>query len=459
VRSMHGHLPTILAFFIFLTAFNVFFFSGKYAPDTGHFSPHYNANCSEDHTNAVLGSDRNHIYAGKPIWGSGPLRSSHFCKGNMDGAVGGKYRVCLFTNVCWNGDGITYYSGGKDLFTYYDRELVGPFDKKFIRLNTEREDPSYLNITVANAYLPLGNTTFFESTIAIYYDPYISENFGHFLAEGLFAAYYAQLMFGVLTPDVSLIVPRFVTPNCKKHTRCSLLFREWAPGITRKSIKQLVDIKPGTCFQELIPGTWPLSGLRPFSEPMVGRGSVWYDFREYMLRNLGFNPLKRPKIHKILWSTRNPSETRIILNQQQVHTSLIQEFPHIPLEVMNIALLNSTQQLKLLETTTVLITPDGGISFIAALLPLGSAAVFLDDWYPLENRSRHLEGFLWSFIPNHLQDFYYLVKARETRMRRGDPNFLHADIYVDEKRLIRVVRAALESVNSYYQYQGFPPLL
>jgi hypothetical protein len=120
------------------------------------------------------------------------------------------------------------------------------------------------------------------------------------------------------------------------------------------------------CFKNLLVGTRML-GDEQASE------TAWPSFVAEIKSHYGFQISPRLRQQKITMLRKNGRRT--FLNYEEVADHLRNRF-EVEVEIYDIAQDTIEGQIRKLETTTVLISPCGGISFSALFLPPGSSAIF-----------------------------------------------------------------------------------
>jgi hypothetical protein len=377
----------------------------------------------------------------------------HFCKGSKTRRedVPPAHRTCMFTNVCWSGKSLTYYTGGIDRIRSFDSgdlSGVGLFPEDFMTINYVGEE---LPIDVRDEQIP-ADAVWHDAPVAAYYEPFIPGNFGHYLLEELYPVYLAQRTFGVLGRDVQVVY----TVTCARWPSCVAMNAAWLRLLSTRASWELMPPTP-VCFSALLLGTNAWAGERPFGEPQTGRGSTVSDFRDYAIRSLGLDPDRVPLRHSIVVLEKTCCR-RMVTNLNDTVAVIRREFPGVPCRVVRPAELSAAEQVDLMLDTTVLVTPEGGISYVALFLARGSAAVFIDNWDPVAGASHHLDGFIWGFLPD-LQDMYYPVRREEITLRGGgggtyDDYRDRGDVTIDLDRIRRLVQQALMQVDDWYVVHG-----
>lgn len=144
---------------------------------------------------------------------------------------------------------------------------------------------------------------------------------------------------------------------------------------------------------------------------------------------------------------------RRILN----HDALVKHLRSLYTSVVSVepSALSLAEQFVVAQKTTVLVTPSGAMSYLAAFMRPGAAAVFVGHWDPSKNTSDHLDQVFWRHDFT-LTDLYYDVRKDEvTILPPGNitrPGFWdyrdHGSVTVNLKRITDLVASAMMSVDA-----------
>ncbi len=155
-----------------------------------------------------------------------------------------------------------------------------------------------------------------------------------------------------------------------------------------------------------------------------GRETLLYSLRDHLLLQMGVDPRLPARTHHIVITNKTNSEFtnsaannhRAIVNIAEIDQILRQQYPLVKVSVVEWHTLSLKQNLQLLSTVTVLITPCGGVSTLLPFLPVGSHALVM-DYLNLDAHSHfggnvgdsmHMEGMLWDHLW-HIRVDYYTV--------------------------------------------------
>ncbi|KAL3929850.1 MAG: hypothetical protein SGBAC_012031, partial [Bacillariaceae sp.] len=230
-----------------------------------------------------------------------------------------------------------------------------------------------------------------------------AHNVGHLLWDDLYAMYLLLCDFGLLAYDKVLLrvdtLPRLYG-TCemrrKKAQRCAKNFEKFLPlmGIdpttfsTAKHAVQSPTLPTIVCAKTAVAGLGMLSdhgfkdhGWNPAVEGAVqnvGRGSMLYQFRNYMIHNMGL-PLipSENNQFRILLSAHSSGESGRDLDFQPQHQRLHSAFPSADVQVVEFAQLSLTDQISLTSQSNVFVSTCGGGAMTATFLPRGASLILL----------------------------------------------------------------------------------
>ena len=112
-----------------------------------------------------------------------------------------------------------------------------------------------------------------------------------------------------------------------------------------------------------------------------GRGPLLWDFRNYMINNLGLEPERRPARTRIVFST-NSSKAFIRRFDFNPHIAALKEaFPDVLVETVVLSKCSLEEQVRLMSKTTIFVSAVGGSAVTATFLPQGATLIL----YYLEN--------------------------------------------------------------------------
>ncbi|GAA5820822.1 hypothetical protein JCM11251_001830 [Rhodosporidiobolus azoricus] len=230
-------------------------------------------------------------------------------------------------------------------------------------------------------------------------------NFGHAIGDDLFPAFRLLRQFNLLRPDNYYAF----------HQSCD--FRGGEIGCknaeavtsaltTRPYQKLGGELFPNTeeavCFADLVMGPNALT-MRVADE------RAWPDMITRMKENFGLRPLKSPlKKHKVVVIEKHGRRTWLNYEEVREH---IEETYGVETLLVNPAELTIEEQIRLLDQTTVLVTPPGGVSFSSPFLHEGAAAIYVEYWDTTHERSFPMDQEVYTWNPSLHALFYPLARA------------------------------------------------
>lgn len=334
----------------------------------------------------------------------------------------------------------------------------------------------------------------------VFLDYYVPQNIGHFLEDNVFSMLQALLAVG--RPEAIGHARVLLHRSCAKRygttdataadmaQRCeafeaafwplvadggeALLYLQRednetdttpsTPSIRRQSLAgsgRSGRHRGLTCFEELVVGNSHLGFST--NRYRMNKGINFWLLRQRLLERFGLDPAAQPTQHRIVlvekrssvYSTEgsHPGQRRIA-NVAEAAAHLRQRWAAagVAVDLVSWEGMALAAQLRLLVSTTLLITPCGGISMLALALPPGAHALFMD--YPIGKLqvSGNMEGtMLWDQL-FHIRPMYYQIFSKhdfvldgEDETSEGKAKELrnHANIVLDMTRLDELVDAAM----------------
>jgi len=282
------------------------------------------------------------------------------------------------------------------------------------------------------------------SLLSVYYGSFSYNNVGHFLFDDLFTTQQALAMFGLRTRNVSFLVKNPCPGSA--FGRCSDLYRMWFPIFSSHPQTHFHNdarldlfeskrvLQEDTFIPHLLVG-------RPAS---VFRGGVatstplWNRFVRDVLEHFHLDDIKPPPdvLHVVIYK-KVPPHRRAVVNFDAIVKSL-QGVSNVRVTVIdpgpNLAL---ADELKLIRSAHLLISPCGGISMYSGFISLDSKVLILDfaQYYNKEIYSRHMESALWEMIGT-ITVHYYPISTNEMIITAGAARHWSYDINVTKLTLM-----------------------
>ncbi|KAJ3217117.1 hypothetical protein HDU67_008494 [Dinochytrium kinnereticum] len=415
------------------------------------------------------------------------------CSGNDNDIDGYVERVCVFENVCFDTD--------SKAFHFYQREdrPARPvlFESRLGEMtNFHHEDHGFVAVkqlfwaAVASEHDTFApkiirgkspaakpNSTVTLAPLHVLWSTWAQDdNLGHLLWEELAGIWYGMIRMNVLSENVTAMH----WPDTLPDRKLAVKFRNaFFPAISSRPPVTLYDYaqelaKNGeshVCFDQLLVG----GNVRRFLQRMAwhnyGQEPLFFSLRGRILQSMGLSPYHIPKAHKIVITHKTSSNYhhesnykthRSIYNIDEVTAFIKSKYPKVKVEVVEFKDMTVKEQLRLMTTTTVLITPAGGISMILPFLPDGAQAIILDylekeDSQLIGTRggeSVSMEAPFWNHWP-HVKKLYYQIRSKE-EMRSDDPTKSinevswrdEVSVSVNLERLEGLLEAAFEHMAS-----------
>jgi mannosyltransferase OCH1-like enzyme len=376
--------------------------------------------------------------------------TSHFCHSRDYVNGNAQRASCLFHNVCIvqrpsnsNSQGNNNRHEIEFLYVYKDGSSNGSYDDHKIKQRIKNGDASFtlgvgphsgdervvftpVPVAMDELNVQYPQREYVTGTSVLFYE-YNAENFGHLLTDVLLPVYAALQGFGLEHySDITLFrysIMDAIGWSCDFHRRkadaeggvssrygnvgkhCDR-FYSMVPefmfvGNRPLQVLNGTTVQP-TCFQNLVVGMGMYSDdcdvgfereTNVWSLCNHSRQSQFWQFRNYLLQNaLGnaFDEDDVPTHHKITITQRN-DKIRGLANLDQLIGMLREKYEgldgnNVEVVVVEWEKLSLKDQLDLIRTTTVHLTPPGGVSFIALFLPRWSTSIrlysgdFMMEW-------------------------------------------------------------------------------
>ena len=351
--------------------------------------------------------------------------------------------ICHLKNICWNPYQLK--------FVYYRDSRAAPswgYDLS-LRNHTPHYDlqVSYLKITRDRGlYSPTGelpiievpgplpvDAPFDKQPVHVYYDSFWAENYGHAIFDDVLPAYSLMHHFYLVTRSVQVLSLEDLARNLLKrrdkslHARGHRFLEEFFGYISDLTPIEMLkhshqydlrsqgtqgmvaidvheDPSKFTCFSNLLVGH-AVTGLH------FDSGRVVHHFVDTILthaasvsdlvREAVTKPMQRQLVVVILKRGR-----RRIVNVGSVINRIRRVFG-VSVKAIDPAELSTMQQIAIAQQATVIITPEGGISFFCIFARPGATAI-IPGHYDLEKQDvEHMEQFFWeNFDPIHVMYYY-----------------------------------------------------
>ncbi|KAI9334095.1 hypothetical protein BDR26DRAFT_1009801 [Obelidium mucronatum] len=352
--------------------------------------------------------------------GKNSRRYSHFrCAGNDNLIEARRDRICVFENVCYNVEGKSwnYYVRNDTqrkpiLFDMYRGERFDFWEEGlgFVALSGFTQGLTDWGPIQVPPTLPPKTTTSLKNLHAIFHLAVHDDNLGHLLWEEMGMLWYSMIRLNAYSTE--MIAMHAVNPlpdrPLNKKFRAAF-FKAFTPNdpvnleeyMTEKSNSGTIkDI----CFDQLLVGGNMLRFFQNYGIPQLNHRIVITNKTETLKKNIDGGLAKN----------------RGISNLNQVVSWVKSRYPSVKVDVVEWQKLGIKEQLELLQSTTVFITPCGGVSTLLPFLPEGAHAIIIDYyerngdlWYGTQpNTSVSMEAPMWNHFP-HVKKLYYQVWGKD----------------------------------------------
>jgi hypothetical protein len=396
--------------------------------------------------------------------------SSYTCSGSMNSIDEWRKRTCRFHNICYNKT--------SEKFEFYvpNNRPLRPilFDlNKGNQYSFQIDGHGFVNLvaraTYAESWAPTiiqqsipFNVTFLQPSIHVlfmhYHQGFNHFNPGYFIWEDLASTYTSMRRMNVYNPKAVLMEYTNFPPNNNRYYQ---MYDEIVPAFADRVVPMEEYLSDYQCFQTLVVGgSIPVFGL---DTEMYNHGkeAMLYEFRSLILRYHNINLQNPPVSHHIVLVNKSESfkkSKRSIFNLEEVADYLKKTYSSIPLTIVEWHKMETlNEQLKLIYSTTILITPSGGVSAIIPFLPRNAHAIIMDYYVSNETydeqdqwkvgESASIDSALWNYFP-HIRKLYYQIKNQNDcifDIPKGK-NIRHdASVIINVTRLKQLVDTALQN--------------
>jgi len=357
--------------------------------------------------------------------------SSHQCVGpnpsdlHTENAWGD--RQCILHNVCLhkNDSGSTY------VLDYFYPSSIQSLNSTIIRPHTKLvalrhglTDGAAIRVQLVpmnymNPTDPNSNVSYVNGTYLMYHIlPDGDMNFGHIIFDDAFGLYANLKQFEATRnnpPSKNHVLvfqscdsfPKDLQDLCQKFTVG--IFPAFSSHAVR-SIDSAINSSSSTrriCFRELVVGQG-ISGAVGWGPKNFNRAQIFSEFRADLLKAHGINPNIIPKEHHILLI--NKKGRRILQNLHDIYKEMLSTPRYAGIKITVIDDFKNftiTEQLKLFQTATIVLTPCGGISLLFFFLPRQSVLIVSGNAY-----ASRLEAQVWDY-QSHLRVIHYPVNSKD----------------------------------------------
>ena len=404
--------------------------------------------------------------------------SRFFCIGGRGRLKAQNDRSCRFQNICYRpstNKWLFYQNPEEKLVVLLDEgEIISEFPEQFLNARSmgNPQDAQWWSPSIVKEADGIPSSAFAarvdpsKPNVNVLYHPHYPSNMGHVIGDDLFPIFNLMSSFGMLVSDAQFIITRdcekIFPKSAKKAKQCDFFLNMLLPGVTDKKYlaatqKDFVEKVRGSessgdsdlvCFEQLLVGNGPWG-----FQQSLGKAPSWWAYHAFYLNNLGINPQRTPKKHRITVSIKKGK--RALANNDELVAYLKEKFPTYEVDALELTSLGGWKnELNYLLDTSVLITPCGGVSMSAMFMPHNSALVIVDYFNLKKNVSFGMEERLWANL-GYVRPFHYPFTRDEVRMPEGhDPNDYQemrdwGEVRVNLERMETIVKAAISHVDNF----------
>ncbi|CAF3954742.1 unnamed protein product [Rotaria sp. Silwood1] len=345
-----------------------------------------------------------------------------------------RYRTCSFRNIC--------YDKSKKLFHFYQHPNSSRkpilFEPKeghlydfhfknhgFVNLVARPSRHESWGPTIVDDLIPTVDVTKLIQPHVLFLHWHVNRfNPGHVIWEDIFAPFLTMVRLGEYKHKQAVLIEykNFPPPDSKFHKLYNELVPAYADRVVSLDEYMNSFSTQFVCFKNVMAGgATPVFSL-DYEHYNNGKERILYDYRSAILIHHGVDINQPPKTHRILLVNKtetNRRTTRGIKNLLEVERFLRQTYPEVKIDVINWKGMPFRKQMHELHSTTVLITPCGGVSSTVPFLPKGAHAIIMDYYVNKAayrpaaiwklGESGSMDSAIWNYFP-HIRKLYYQVR-------------------------------------------------
>ena len=317
-----------------------------------------------------------------------PEYSRWRCVGNLEDIDDFEYRACVFSNVCYEVSSadfvfftasnsttppIIYDHRKGEQHTFRQRRATGSaIDADFVALSKWVPYRPRLSWSPRIEAGPLPSSRTMLSGLTALSAPFVPTNLGHVAWDEAFPLLVAMAQLGVYTPQLRIlrthgcdVLKGSSRRVCAKFASAFLGPLLGSRAATVYTLAQLAAVHSNAqhvCFESLLAGG--VFDAFNSEELNVGREPLLVLYRARVLAWHGVPHSRPPKQHTILLVHKEGR--RGIHNFEEGHANVVSRFgKHATVHVTSFAGMGMAAQLRLVASTTLAISPCGGISMSA----------------------------------------------------------------------------------------------
>ncbi|ORY43480.1 hypothetical protein BCR33DRAFT_262263 [Rhizoclosmatium globosum] len=375
-------------------------------------------------------------------------RYSHMrCTGDEKSINGRRERICTFENVCYNTaakewnyfvrpdsprKAILYDEQYGERYEFWEKEMY-EFPLGFLPLSGFSHGSTDFGFEIKQAQSPAvtdpSNTAILTNLHALFHLAVHDDNLGHLLWEEMGMLWYSMIRMNSYSDDMMPLHMLGPLPDRKLSHKFRNAFMK---AITKNAPQDLETYtaslqKPNICFDQLLVGGNQLRFFQNAFFRNIGHEPLFYSLRNRILQSHGIDPSQPPSRHRIVFTNKTETlkmalegntlaKNRGIQNLAEAVAHIKKLYPTTQVDVIEWQKLDMAAQLQLMHSTTIFISPCGGVSTLLPFLPEGAHAIIVDyfdrvgdSYYGTRaGTSVSMEAPMWNYIP-HVKKLYYQV--------------------------------------------------
>lgn len=335
------------------------------------------------------------------------LRSSQKCLGDISKPKNTPRTSCVLRNVCYQKSQKTFLYFTDHSTPISPLQLSSIFGFKFVQ----------------TAAQPIENITLLDDTFVLRKSKHAFYSFAHRLWDASFGYFLGLHMLNEqITPDMHIVMRK---PSAAyKVGLFEYLYSRHKlkvlPFFLRDTVGEYI------CFKKLIVVAGWDTSMYTFRDGIAGmrrpldylKPNLYVKFRRRVMDYYNVSDSNLSEHRIVIFEKTKSDHTKItmrrISNSEEIATFITKTYPQIPLTIIDPSKLTMKDQLEMLQKTSILITPPGGISTTLPFLPT-NANVILIDYKASEdhrlfkiNASVSMEADFWDSL-SYLNKHYYQI--------------------------------------------------
>lgn len=372
-------------------------------------------------------------------------KTRSYFSGNIDRTVPSNF--CHLKDLCWDPYILkfVYYLDDKlNSLWGHDASNQAIFNLKtsFLKITRDRGPKVFTGeLPIIEKRGPIPRSVVYASPrVHVFYDSFWAANFGHAVFDDVLPVYSLMHHFYMVTRDVQVLTLEDIARNLKRKKDKTLYPR--GRRILEKYFSYISDLAPIEMmapqheqvfnlaqyknFHKLNPqlfdnGEAPAeSNILCFSNLLIGHShlGLGYDqgrvvhsfmdaiFTQIKLKSALVTVAMETPISEQLVLVLVKNGRRRIINTDEVIASIREQFHGVKVLPVDVATMRTEEQVQLAQRATVIISPEGGISFFCAFARLHASAIIPGHYDAKLNTIVHMEKFFWDVF-DQIDVIYY----------------------------------------------------